>query len=349
MHCCSPIFCPPAPNPFANIDAPLPDAATWFNNPELADIRLNRSKLSNGNTDTGTSGAVELVQLALRHWGINAKNRRSLLLPDFGADGAFGGESCTAASTFQSECYDEFGNPLLRDSVVGHKTLSALDRLLFADDPRSPTTKPKLIHVKVDFVHFPDGFRTDVVEGFLSAANAMYNKIGIRICKGNTIDQHAAGPAACDIFKKNLGIPHKRGKFGTWCRSRLSVSSINEKNTAELDRLLSFRREGKDRITTYFTDSFPGGAHSPWGRAAVPRDGQFGFGIIMANSHSTDPKETFWHELGHCLLNTGYGDVVDGKEKDHSHDFMFRPVPKSRKISSAVGEHMRHVANKVLR
>jgi len=327
----------------------LPDASTWFDNGKLVDIRLNRSKLVNGHNNASTSGAVQLVQLALRYWGINTKNQRGLLLPAFGADGAFGNESSTAVSTFQSECYDEFGNPLLRDRVVGYKTLGALDRLLYADDPKCPAPKPKLIDVKVDFVHFPDGFRTNVVEGFLCAANTMYNKVGIRICKGNTIDQHGAGPAACDIFQKNLGIPHKRGKFGTWCRSKLLVKTINEENTAELDRLLRFRREGCHRITVYFTDSFPGGAATPWGFATIPKDGHFGFGIIMANSYSTDPKETFWHELGHCLLNAGPGDVVDGKELDHNHDFMFRPVPKSRKISPAVGERMRHMASKVLR
>ena len=111
---------------------------------------------------------------------------------------------------------------------MGYKTLGALDRLVFAGDPRSPSGKPKLIDVKVDFVLFPDGLRADVIPRYLRKANAMYNRVGISVSLGATVLQHEAGPAACDIFEKNRGKPHKRGKFGTWCRSELMAKSINE-------------------------------------------------------------------------------------------------------------------------
>lgn len=227
MQRCSPVFGPRPIDPFAGVYAPLPLASFWFNNRDLAKTRLNQTALSDGCKDDGPNGAVHLVQVALRHWGINMKRQPSLLLPCFGPDGIYGGETNAAVLAFQHEGKDETGRPLVPDCVVGYKTLGALDRLLFAGDPRSPS-KPKLIDVKVDFVLFPDGLGADVIPRYLRKANAMYNRVGISVSLGAIVREHEAGKAACDIFEKNRGKPHKRGKFGTWCRSELLAKSIND-------------------------------------------------------------------------------------------------------------------------
>lgn len=185
MLCCNGFSSPALSNPFAAIDTPLPSASEWFDNPELARVRNNQAKLNVGDADSNSNGAVELVQTALRHWGTNAKHRRELLLPAFGPDGAFGGETKTAVSAFQRENKETHGSPLIPDSVLGFKTLSAVDRLLYADDPRVPRKKQHLIDVKIDFVHFPDGFRAKEVTNYLRAANQMFGKIGISVSQLN--------------------------------------------------------------------------------------------------------------------------------------------------------------------
>ena len=93
---------------------------------------------------------------------------------------------------------------------------------------------------------------------------------------------------------------------------------------------------------------FPDGRGDPLGGSYLPGPGHPGFTVIIANWHTVDTADTFWHELGHCLLNTRPGDVVDGKHEDHDHDFMFRPEPKNLRISPAVGKRMRDTALNVL-
>lgn len=297
--------------------------------------------LSDGCKDDGPNGAVHLVQLALRHWGTRLKAQPSLLLPIFGPDGAYGNETMAAVQAFQRECTDETGRPLIPDRVAGWKTLGALDRLLFADDPRSPS-KTKLIDVKVDFVLFPDGLRASVIPRYLRKANALYNRVGISVSLGTTVLPHDAGPAACHIFEKNRGKPH--GKLGTWCRSELLAKSIIETGP-EIMRLGAFRPGPPNRVTVYHTAAFPTNAGSPWGGTYLPGTGDpYGITVIIANWPTADPADTFWHELGHCLLNTRPGDVVDGKYEDHDHDFMARPEPRSYRISPIVGERLRHMA-----
>ena len=347
MQRCSPVFGLRPIDPFAGVYAPLPLASFWFNNPELAKTRLNQMALVDGCKDDGPNGAVHLVQLALRHWGINMKGQPGLLLPCFGPDGVYGSETNAAVLAFQRECKDETGRPLVPDCVVGYKTLGALDRLLFAEDPRSPSGKLKLIDVKVDFVLFPDGLRADVIPRYLRKANAMYNRAGISVSLGATVLQHEAGTAACAIFEKNRGTAHKRGKLGTWCRSELLAKSINE-GGAEIERLGAFRPGPPSRVTVYHTAAFPGAALNPWGATYLPSPGHPGFTVIIANWHTADTADIFWHELGHCLLNTLPGDVVDGKHEDHDHDFMFRPEPRNLRISPAVGKRMRDTALNVL-
>lgn len=344
---CSPVFGPRPIDPFAGVHAPRPLPSFWFNNGELARTRLNQATLVDGCKDNGPNGAVELLQRALRHWGIRMKRQPSLLLPCFGPDGDFGGETGAAVLAFQRESRDETGRPLVPDCVVGYKTLGALDRSLFPDDPRSPSAKPKLIDVKVDFVLFPDGLRADVIPRYLRKANIMYNRVGISVSLGATVLQHEAGTAACDIFEKNRSTPHKRGKFGTWCRSEVMAKSINE-GSAEIERLAAFRPGSSSRVTVYHTAAFPTAAMTPWGATYLPNAGYPGFAILIANWHTADTADTFWHELGHCLLNTRYGEVVDGKHLDHDHDFMHRPEPKSFRISPAVAKRMRDTALNVL-
>ena len=98
----------------------------------------------------------------------------------------------------------------------------------------------------------------------------------------------------------------------------------------------------------YHTAAFPTAAVTPWGASYLPGPGHPGFTVIIANWHTVDTADTFWHELGHCLLNTRPGDVVDGKHDDHDHDFMFRPEPRNLRISSTVAKRMRDTALNVL-
>lgn len=349
MPCCDGLPCSIPPNPFAGIETPLPSASLWFNNPELARIRNNQAKLNVGDTDSNSSDAVNLIQLVLRHWGTHAKHRRELLLPAFGADGAFGNETKGAVSAFQRENKGTNGVPLVPDSVLGYKTLAAVDRLLYAGDPRVPNEKPSLIDVKIDFVHFPDGFRADKVRNYLRAGNQMYNKVGISFSEGRSFIQHDAGPAACDIFEKNLSVPHKKGKLGSWCTSKLQLRTITHGDTPELDRLLKFRPSGlKQRITVYHVASFPDASPTPWG-FSVTMGGRFpAFGIAIANWPTSKSYNTFWHELGHCLINRIPGEYIDGSGKDHSYDFLARPSPRSLEISPVVAERMRETAQNIL-
>ena len=118
MQRCSPIFKPRAIDPFSGVYAPLPLAAFWFNNRDLAKTRLNQMALSDGWKDDGSNGAVHFVQLALRHWGVKLKAQPSLLLPVFGPDGAYGSETMAAVQAFQRESTDETG---VKETLVdGH-------------------------------------------------------------------------------------------------------------------------------------------------------------------------------------------------------------------------------------
>jgi peptidoglycan hydrolase-like protein with peptidoglycan-binding domain len=145
----------------------LPQSNEWFGETILKQIRgegagANQTLLSQARGSKGP--AVALVQQALLFFG--CEEPRKNLLPNFGADGVFGGETRRAVEEFQK------ARNLTVDGVVGPVTLVALDKLFAAlpmkiagesvppapGTPVAPTGRvgtqrivpPKLVDGKVD-------------------------------------------------------------------------------------------------------------------------------------------------------------------------------------------------------
>jgi peptidoglycan hydrolase-like protein with peptidoglycan-binding domain len=85
----------------------------------------NRTLLSRARGSRGEG--VQLVQQALRSWGCQALAVE--LLPRFGADSSFGGETEHAVQTFQEI------DGALADGIVGPTTLAHLDDFVLGDEP----------------------------------------------------------------------------------------------------------------------------------------------------------------------------------------------------------------------
>lgn len=102
---------------------------TWTHTPDddqfvLSGYRWRKyTTLQSGDTDASTGGLVTPYQEKLLVWDPNS-------LPEFGADGDYGGETITATQDFQTE------RGLLVDGVAGPETHSALDLVVALDsDP----------------------------------------------------------------------------------------------------------------------------------------------------------------------------------------------------------------------
>jgi hypothetical protein len=144
----------------------LPQSSEWFGDTTLKQIRgetagANQTLLSQARGSRGS--AVALVQQALLFFG--CEEPRKNLLPNFGADGVFGGETRRAVGEFQA------AQNLAVDGIVGPVTLAALDKLFAArpirvagesvppspgarTTPAGPTARriapPRLVDGKVD-------------------------------------------------------------------------------------------------------------------------------------------------------------------------------------------------------
>lgn len=98
--------------------AEFPPAAVWFSDPVLARIRADEQLMAFGSVGE----PVELVQRTLVAWGCD--EGLGHLLPKFGADGTFGGETRAAVKTFQGR------QGLEDDGIVGPLTMAELDRFI---------------------------------------------------------------------------------------------------------------------------------------------------------------------------------------------------------------------------
>jgi peptidoglycan hydrolase-like protein with peptidoglycan-binding domain len=97
--------------------AEFPPAAIWFSDPVLARIRAEEELMTFGSAGE----SVALVQQALVAWGCDESLGN--LLPTFGVDGKFGGETRAAVKTFQKR------QGVDNDGVVGSITMGELDRV----------------------------------------------------------------------------------------------------------------------------------------------------------------------------------------------------------------------------
>lgn len=332
---------------------PAPDAGRWAADATLAKVRANLHELKKDAKDAGPDGPVRLVQQALRHWGSTRMTPRGLLLPQYGPDGHYGNETVEAVVAFQQQNRDAAGQPLAADGIVGDLTLGVLDALLRPAAPR-PTFVPEaeaempMLKVLVDVVIFPDGHSSARLPRILDEANYVFGKAGLRIELGTVWESAGNGEAACRLFEANLA----KGRTGTG-PSTLRKESVDYV-TAEVGRLMTYRPGSRDRITVYHLGPFPDGASTPWGASFTKAGTKSAFGVLMPNSATADPVDIWWHELGHCLLNTGENDPVDGLHLDHSHPFMsVTPFPglgkASTPFSAAVTQRLRHTAAHVLR
>lgn len=123
--------------------AQAPRIHTWNNialsGPlELYGYRYRRGVLLQpGDNDTTTGGQVSVMQNKLLAWDPD-------LLPNFGADGDYGGETISAVSTFQA------AHSLLVDGIAGPETLAAIDlQAALTGDPNAYPPQVMLSHVAV--------------------------------------------------------------------------------------------------------------------------------------------------------------------------------------------------------
>lgn len=341
-QCCSPYGRPPeTEGPCRGVDTALPDPLRWLADSTFGQVRAGLKELKKNAKDSGPRGPVEHLQQALRHWGCNRKRPPALLLPKYGADGDFGNETEAAVLAFQKENKDKYGNPLVPDGIVGDLTMSALDVLVAPPKKLLPTDV--IMSVTVDVVIFPDGHSSARLPRILHEANYVFGKAGIRFKLGTVWEPSTTGAKACQIFEVNRGQPHTRDR--RTCPSTVQRQSV-EWVTPEAQRLAAFRPGGNSRITVYHVGPFPPGSVTPWGATFTPRATNLAFSVLIPTSNTADPVDIWWHELGHCLLNTGPHDLVDGKADDHRHPFMgIQPFPglgkASLPIAAAVVKHMR--------
>ena len=341
FQCCSPMRgASGGVDPCGGTDSAPPEPMLWLADSWLQKVRAGSELLADGAKDKSPGGPVSLLQRALRYWGCREKGEPVRLLPKFGIDGSFEGETADAVRVFQAGNFDANGAPLVSDGIVGKATLAALDRLVLPL-PRPPATE--MTAILVDFVIFPDGYPESRVPRILREANYVFNRAGVGIELGTVWGPHKAGPAACQIFEANRAGPHSG-----WCESVVRRQTV-EMITPEARRLAAFRPGPPTRVTFYFLAPFPPGSVTPWGATFTPAATGLPFTVMIPKTGTADPVDICWHELGHCLLNTANGEAVDGHYNDHSHPIMsVSPVPglgkASLPISAALARRLHRTA-----
>lgn len=316
----------------------IPAWPVWMADQTLRRVRDNQINLKKGDKDTAPNGPIQMVQKVLRAWGRQRKRSSETLMAKYGPDGAYGNETKAAVVAFQTENVDDRGEPLATDGIVGDRTLSALDRLVVPD--YRPKPYDDTLVVTVDFVIFPDGQGDSRTARALHEANYVFNRVGIKVRKGTVWGPDRTAPKMAQLFDKakSTGRP----------TSELTSASVDY-DTPEVWRLVRFRPGPPDRITCYHVAPLPARATMTWGITYNTAEWRTPMTIIMPKSSTADYVDIFWHELGHCLLNTKLGDVVDNKTNDHMHDFM-GVIPRpglgkaSYPIPPAVAKRMRDVA-----
>lgn len=300
-----------------SVAAKAPEPIIWLADTTFGKIRLDSQYLKYGAKDAGPVGPVRLLQQGLLYWGSQLRSPPTKFMPVYGADGQFGNETKAAVKDFQKQNKNAAGATLVDDGIVGRKTMAALDAIMIPD-PKPKPVPDSMLKAVVDVVIFPDGIQRSHLGTFLREANYVYNRAGIEVVLGTVWEPNKTADKACEIFEINRRDDHK-GK----CSSVVTRKSINE-DSDEIKRLAKFRPTGPRRVTLYLVGPFPTNNYTSAGLSFTPRSASgLGFSILIANGSSRyDPRDTFWHEFGHCLLNTGPDDVVDGKSRDHSHEFM---------------------------
>jgi len=318
-QCCSPFSgaLPPAKGPGGSDAARAPEPIVWLADTTFGNVRLGSQYLKYGANDAGPVGPVRLLQQGLLYWGSKLRTPPTKLMPIHGADGRFGSETKAAVKDFQQRNKNAAGATLVDDGIVGRNTMAALDEIMIPD-PKPGPEPDSMLKAIVDVVVFPDGLASAHLGTFLREANYVYNRAGIEIVLGTVWEPNKTAAKAREIFEIN-----RKDDRPDKVSSVVTRRSINE-DTDEIKRLARFRPTGPRRITLYMVGPFPTNNYTTAGLSFTPRSASgLGFSILLANGSSRyDPRDTFWHELGHCLLNTGPDDIVDGKSQDHSHEFM---------------------------
>ncbi|MGL4550381.1 MAG: peptidoglycan-binding domain-containing protein [Gemmataceae bacterium] len=310
----------------------LPDAILWLADTVLCRVRADQHELKAG--DEGV--AVARLQAALFFWGLYRRAVPTNLLPAYGCDGHFGGETKEALKDFQRANADATGTPLAADGILGDLTLGALDRMVTAPAPPSGEPAPEddgaLLTVKVDMTVFDDGPPAEKMAEMLSVANLVLGKAGIRVEPGRVRNgRMLAQSAAVDALARRV-FDVNRADGGT--RSRVSdATAVGRKMTPEVGRLRSQAPAG--RLAAYFTCQFPAGVSEAAGVTYTTES--FGISPLVIVADSYDCVDVFWHELGHALLDT------DLETEDHDSDTIMtrKPTPAARKLPVSDGERRR--------
>jgi peptidoglycan hydrolase-like protein with peptidoglycan-binding domain len=118
---------------------PLPSLEQWSANSTLNGIRSEALGDNRVLVRRGQKGeTVQLIQQALLAWGCEHQNRN--LLPNFGADADFGGETESAVRSFQNAM------GISQDGLIGPITLSRLDAFVaFGTIPEFPSVNCKVV------------------------------------------------------------------------------------------------------------------------------------------------------------------------------------------------------------
>lgn len=297
-----------------------PEYPVWLGNTTLSLIRVNEKELKLGDKDAAPFGAVRMLQAAVRHWGLTRKSQPADLLPKYGADGVYGAETVAAVKVFQRNNKDAFGAALSDDGIVGDKTLSALDRLVKpanAPVPPGPNPTPKLLTVTVDFVVFEDGGCLKDVEKMLTVANQVYNPHGIRVAEGDVIGPSARSRTIASRFiwkNRTYHLPDPK----KWS-SQVRPETASQVVPAHAEARDLARRANKKRPTAYLVAPFAAPETSK-GATFTPRVHKIdAFLMLIVN----DPRykfDTFWHELGHVLLDSDHSDHHISRWEDRTGD-----------------------------
>ncbi|MEE8522543.1 MAG: DUF4157 domain-containing protein, partial [Thermoanaerobaculia bacterium] len=132
-----------SPEPAEEIEAPTIEE--WEGDPWLQKVRTDEVGANNFLVAKGARGvSAELVQKAVRAWGITQAENPRDLLPLFGADGKFESETKSAVQKFQR------AHGLDDDGIVGPLTMAELDAFVrgAADKPATIACPPGLFEVK---------------------------------------------------------------------------------------------------------------------------------------------------------------------------------------------------------